>query len=70
MKVYFCDNHDCFWPVGVASVVIAENAEQAQALLDDQLKARGLKPSSDRPYLLVEVAQTKPHAIIINDGNY
>lgn len=69
LRVFICTGHDGFYPVGVASVVLAENAKQALELLDGALAARGLKTSVDHHYILHQLALL-PQAIILNDGNY
>lgn len=70
MKLFTCVDHDCVYPVGVASIVIAENEAQARELLDAALVERRLSPSSVEPYTLVEVALTAPQAVVLRDGDY
>lgn len=70
MKVYTCDDHDTHWPVGGASIVIAEGIKQARAILDKALMGRGLKPSTEEEYTLTEIDIAKKRAIILCDGNY
>ena len=70
VKVFVCTNHDHVWPVGVASIVMAKDIEEAQRLLDEALKERGLKAFKESPYTLEEVSIEEPKAIILNDGNY
>lgn len=70
MKLYVCNDHDGFWPVGVASVVLAESEDQARELLDAELQKRGLRSHIDEPYTLEQVPQTKPKALVLCDGNY
>lgn len=68
MTTYASDDHDSHYPVGCASVVIAENQAQARELLDAALVAQGLKPWSERPYRLFEI---KPGtAVVLANGNY
>lgn len=67
MRVWICSDFEGFWPVGTASIVMAESSEQARALLQAALKERGL-PESE--FTLIEVDLTTPHAIILRDGNY
>lgn len=67
MKAWTCTDHDYFWPVGVASVIVAETEEEARELLDAALLKRGLKTT---PYTLEELDLTKPSAQILQDGNY
>ena len=70
MKIYTCTDHDCFWPVGVASVIVATNEEEAKRLLDEKLKKKGLKTYSKSPYTFNELLTDKPEATILHDGNY
>lgn len=70
MKLYAVTDHDGFWPVGTASIVMAKDEDHARRLLDAELKLKGLKTSEDVPYSLCQVPQTMPKAIILNDGNY
>ena len=70
MKLYTCTDHDYHWPVGVASIVLARNVEEARNLLDEKLIEHGLKPCKEKPYTLVKLPQAKPTAMILNDGNY
>ena len=67
MKVWTCTDHDYFWPVGVASVIVAETEEEARELLNAELLKRGLKTT---PYTLEELDLNKPSAQILQDGNY
>ena len=70
MNVYTCDNHSQHYPVGCASIVVAEDEEQAHTLLDDELKSDGLEPYEIEPYTLVKVDVDIPKATILVDGNY
>ncbi len=70
MKLYTCTDHDCHWPVGVASIVIAEDEKQAIELLDIELKRHRLKGHNKEPYTFAEVKQSTPVAIVLLDGDY
>ena len=70
MKVFYCTNHDSHYPVGAASVVVAQNQKAAKKLLDDLLTSDGLKPSSKEPYDLTELDLTKPEAFLLVNGDY
>lgn len=70
MKVYTCRNHNGYWPVPTASVVVAPNEVIARILLDAELMARGLKTSVDYSYTLVELDTGKLKATILQDGDY
>jgi hypothetical protein len=70
MKAYSCNDHDGHWPVGVASIIIANDEEHAIKLLDSELKTVGLKPYKDHKYTLKEIDTNRPNVIVLNDGNY
>ena len=71
MNVWTCTDHDGFWPVGVASVVVAETEREARAALDKALRARGLKDWKGYNYTLQRLdVGTVPVAAILNDGEY
>jgi len=70
LKVFVCDDHDGFYPVGVSSIIVAKDRRQAKKLLNEQLKIFRLETSKDCPYTLREIPTDSPIAIIINDGNY
>lgn len=68
MKVYVCTDHEGFWPVGVASIVVANDGVEATELLYTALRARGL--TQDIPFTLCEVDTSTPKAEIFRDGDY
>jgi hypothetical protein len=68
--VWTCTDHDGHWPVGVASVIVANKEEEARALLDAELELRGLLGHVQKPYALKRLDITTPIARILNDGNY
>jgi len=70
MKIFICTDHDGFYPVGVASVIVAKDEKQAKKLLDKELKARKLNPSKKIPYTLISIDENIPYAHILNDGDY
>lgn len=70
LRLWICTDHDHHYPVGCASVVVAETEEAARQLLDRALLAAGLKPSPIYPYTLQEVPLGEPQAVILCDGNY
>lgn len=70
MKIFTCVDHDYHYPIGVASVVVAENEEQAKDLLDNQLREHGLRESEEEPYTLKEISAETHRAYILRDGNY
>lgn len=70
MKVYTCTDHDCHYPVGVASVVVARDVLEAQQLLDAALIADGLRPWKDKSYTLTELPLVDAKAVILDNGEY
>lgn len=70
MRLFVCTDHDLHYPVGCASVVLAEDEEQARDLLDAQLRKHGLKGHADEPYTLQELDLSTPQAVVLNDGEY
>jgi hypothetical protein len=68
MKVFICIDHDGHWPVGVASVVAAQDEEQARELLAAELRTFGLKP--ERGFTLQALDLSAPRARVLNDGDY
>lgn len=70
MNVFVCTDHDSHYPVGCASVVIADTEEQARQLLDIQLREHSLMPHSMEPYTLQLVSTGEAKAIVLNDGDY
>ena len=69
MKFYTCTNHDGHWPVGVASVIFADDKRHARRLLDKVLVAHHLRPSKHKPYDLKEVP-IEYGAYVLHDGEY
>lgn len=69
-KLYICTDHDSHWPVGVASLVIAHDVDEARTLLDAALREHGLKPFTDEPYTLQETYFQHPGAVVLRDGDY
>jgi hypothetical protein len=70
VRLFFCTDHASVWPVGVASVVVASDEDEARSLLDAELVGRGLKPYADEPYTLLEANHDKPGAYVLRDGDY
>jgi len=64
-RVFACVDHKGHWPVGVASVVIATDENEARALLGDELTRRGLGGGS---FTLRELDAHAAH--VLGDGNY
>jgi hypothetical protein len=68
MRVWTCVDHETFWPVGGASVVVAPDQPTARELLRRELERHGLK--KDEPFTLLELDIARPQAVILNDGDY
>jgi hypothetical protein len=67
LKVFTCTDHKGHWPVGVASVVVADSETGARQLLDRELRLHGLAPSD---YTLQEISTELPRAFVLTDGDY
>ena len=70
MKLYTCTDHNCHYPVGVASIVLARDKRHAKRLLDKALIADGLKPYIQSDYTLTLINQEIAQAIILDNGDY
>jgi len=71
MKVYTCTDHDGHWPVSVASVIVANNEEEAKQLLDLALMEQGLDTFDEEdPYTLEELDIIEPGVLMLCNGNY
>lgn len=68
MRLWTCVDHDVFWPVGGASIVVASDEDEARSLLSDALRATGLDP--DEGFTLQEVPLDRKVAIVLKDGEY
>jgi len=71
MKLYVCTDHDKHQTEAkCASIVLAQNEEQARALLDTTLEREGLRGYKMWRYRFEELDCSKPFADILNDGDY
>jgi len=68
MRTFVCNDHKGWWPVPTASVVIAENKEQAFQLLKEKLK--NSYDVDDDSFTLKEIDTTKIGAIVLSYGDY
>lgn len=66
LKVYYNTDFEGLWPIGVSAVVVAESETQAIDLLTEELQKRGLAYRGT----MHELDRTKPHALILQDGDY
>lgn len=67
MRLFTCTDHATIWPVGGASIVIAEDELEARHLLSQRLSSIGL---NSQPFTLTEIDITQSRAIILCDGVY
>lgn len=67
LRLWTCTDHDGYYPVGTASIVLAETEEAARELLRIELIDRNLL-SYD--FNLTEVPLDKPQAVVLRDGDY
>lgn len=67
-RVFVARGFPGFWPVGTAAVIVAENAERALALLNQQLNVRGLDAA--KLGCLQELSIDNETCIIQCDGDY
>ncbi len=68
MAVYISTDHAGFYPVGTASVVVAESEREARLMLMAALFSAGL--DGKEPFTLQEIDITKPGATILRNGDY
>lgn len=66
LRLFVCTDHQGYWPVGTASVVIAHDEESARALLLAALQERKL----DRDAFTLQELPMAPAAHILRDGGY
>jgi hypothetical protein len=68
LNVYTCTDHSGHWPVGVASIVVAETEMDAKCLLVTELASHGIKQDED--FTLVKPDTSCARAIVLRDGDY
>lgn len=68
MNVYTCTDHDGHYPVGVSSLIVAENEAEARRLLIQELAEHGLKQTT--PFTLRLMNVSAPRAFVLQDGDY
>ena len=69
MNVYTCSDFPGHYPVSTAAVIVADNEEFARGLLAYEMTKRGLL-SGWQTCTLVLLNVSKPHALILLDGDY
>ena len=63
-------DHDYVFLVGVASVIVAKDRQQAKCLLDKALVAASLLPYKEEKYTLQEMSIDDPVAVVLLIGSY
>jgi hypothetical protein len=69
MKVWTNTNFEGVWPTSTAAVVVAETAERAAELLNEELVFKGLK-GEQKAEDMHFFQHTKEFALVLCDGNY
>ena len=69
MKVFTTTGFKGHYPVGTAAVVVAESKEKAAALLNVELKRKGL-PDTVKSTDMRQLRQDRISVNILCDGNY
>ncbi len=69
MKVWTTTQFEGFWPVGVSAVVVADTAEQAAFLLNEELVKKGLQKTA-KAEGFKPLHTNKPKVEILQDGDY
>jgi hypothetical protein len=68
LNVYTCSDHDGQWPIGGASVVVAESEAMARELLIAALRDHGIRQGGAFTLKLIDI--DRPRAFVLNDGEY
>jgi len=66
-RVYTCTNFRGYWPVGVASIIIASNKQEAEELLLSQLSALSIKVEHD-DFNITEIDIQSKGVFVLVDG--
>lgn len=69
-RVYACTDFRGYWPVGVASVIVAADKREAKRLLDQKLREAGIPIEGDGDYTLTEISIEQKGAVILNKGDW
>jgi hypothetical protein len=67
-RVYVCTNFRGYWPVGVASVIVATDMRDARRLLNQKLQEVGI--SVEVEFDLTEIDLQDKVAVILNNGDW
>lgn len=68
MKIFTCNDHEGHYPVGVASIIVADHEKEARLMLIEKLADIGIKADND--FSLVELDVSKKQVSVLCDGNY
>lgn len=69
-RIFTCTDFRGYWPVGVASVIVAKSRTEAHRMLKQKLKEAGIPEEGDGKYTLTELSIEKPGVVILNNGDY
>lgn len=69
-KLYACTNFRGYWPVQVASVIVANTKQEAKELLEKKLRDSGIPIETDFDYALEEISLRDKGATILNNGEW
>ena len=69
LNVYTCNDHDGFYPVGTASVIVAPNEIEARQMLRAALGLRGLNAADDS-FNLTLLPLHEATVRVLSDGSY
>lgn len=69
LNVYTCNDHDGYYPVGTASVIVAPNEIEARQMLRAALGLRGLNAADDS-FNLTLLPLHDATVRVLCDGNY
>lgn len=69
-RIYSCTDFRGYWPVGVASVIVATDKREAKRMLDAKLREAGIPIEGDGNYTLTEIDIQAKGVVILNDGKY
>jgi len=67
-RLYACTNFRGYWPVGVASVIVAADKHEARRLLNQKLQEAGIPVEGELD--LTEIDLKNKGAVILNNGDW
>jgi len=69
-RLYACTDFRGYWPVGVASVIVATDKREARRLLNQKLEEAGIPIESGVDFNLTEINLQDKGAVILNNGDW